>query len=163
LCALLEESIHEYMRGLPHRAYARLDQGIRNIMPEFSRFLQPVDHAFQKELYRMRVEHEPGVTFSKPDLFHIPFDKRHKVTRQRYSIPGLPCLYLGGTLYICWEELRRPKFESIHVARFQVADGQQISVLDFMQRPRHMAQNIRNNLPAANEDPQMLRFAALAV
>jgi hypothetical protein len=28
----------------------------------------------------------------------IPFEKRHEVV-------ALPCLYLGGSLYICWVEL----------------------------------------------------------
>jgi hypothetical protein len=97
-----------------------------------------VNHLFKSELYRIRRESKPGTSFDKPGLFHIPFEERHKVKRQRYSIPGLPSLYLGGSLYVCWEELRRPKFESIHVARFEVAPGEKITVLDFMARPRHM-------------------------
>jgi hypothetical protein len=165
LCGLLKAAIHEYMRGLPHKAYSHLDEGIRSVHAEFSRCISSdVDHPFLNELYRMRKEHEPGTTFAKRDLFHIPFDERQKVTRQRYSIPGLPCLYLGGSLYICWEELRRPKFESIHVARFQVAPGQRISVLDFMQRPPNMAAGVKTTTALANELPHLLNgFSALAV
>lgn len=46
------------------------------------------------------------------ELFHIPFDKLGKTTTQRYSTPGLPCLYLGTSLYGCWEELGRPPLYS---------------------------------------------------
>jgi hypothetical protein len=125
LCHSLKEAIHEYLRGLPHVAYARLDRGIRLIAAELRRYVsKQVTHPFMNQLYRMRVESQPGASFTKGDLFHIPFQLRHKVTRQRYSIPGLPCLYLGGSLYICWEELRRPSFESIHVVRCSRFCGQ---------------------------------------
>jgi hypothetical protein len=165
LCNLIRNAIHDYLRGLPHVAYARLDAGIRVIGAEFRRLIsENVDHSSMCELYRMRLESQPGATFTKGDLFHIPFQLRHKVKRQRYSIPGLPCLYLGGSLYICWEELRRPSFESIHVARFQPAPGQTISILNFEQRPPHTAQFIRGNVPNANEHPTLRAgYCALAV
>jgi len=53
------------------------------------------------------------------DLFHIPFDQRHKVASQRYSVPGLPCLYFGTSLYACWTELGCPPFADLHFSRFQ--------------------------------------------
>jgi hypothetical protein len=164
LCGSLKMAIREYMRGLPHKAYARLNEGIKGVQADFSRFPGPVDHPFIRELYRMRVEEAPGVTFGKPDLFHIPFDSREKVARQRYSIPGLPCLYLGGSLYVCWEELRRPRFESIHLARFEIVSEERVNILDFMQRPRHMAAGVKANPAMANEILHLRNgYCALAV
>ena len=32
---------------------------------------------------------------SNSQMFHIPFEMRDRVATQRYSFPGLPCLYLG--------------------------------------------------------------------
>ena len=59
------------------------------------------------KFYRIRrVEQH---TLTRAEMFHIPFQKRHLVSTQRYSIPGLPTLYLGDTIFICWEELNRPK------------------------------------------------------
>lgn len=58
-------------------------------------------------LYRMRTFKE-GKRFTYKDMFHIPFEKRGKVKTQRYSIPGYPCLYVGESIYACWEELQRP-------------------------------------------------------
>jgi hypothetical protein len=165
LCRFVKEAIREYLRGLPHLAYARLHEGILSVLGEFqTRIVTNVTHQFLNELYRMR--QEPGGTgaaFDKGGLFHIPFDLRHQVTRQRYSIPGLPCLYLGGSVFICWEELGRPSFESIHLARFQVAPGEHMSVLDFMARPKHVAEGVRRT-PDANDDPaERARFHGLAV
>lgn len=58
-------------------------------------------------LYRMR-RFEGGKRFIYKDMFHIPFEKRGKVKTQRYSMPGYPCLYVGESIYACWEELERP-------------------------------------------------------
>ena len=59
---------------------------------------------------------------------HIPFSKRGEVKTQRYSVPGFPCLYLGKSLYGCWEEMRRPDFGKVMVSR--VVSTQNIELLD---------------------------------
>jgi hypothetical protein len=66
---------------------------------------------------------------NKRDLFHIPFEKRQLVASQRYSIPGLPSLYLASSLWIAWEELGRPDLALIHASRFE--GGGNLRVLDF--------------------------------
>lgn len=53
-----------------------------------------------KRLFRVRKSERPLST--RKDIFHIPFNQRHLVSAQRYSVAGLPCLYLGTSLYICW-------------------------------------------------------------
>jgi len=52
--------------------------------------------------YRMRISEND---LSKEELFHIPFDKRERVSTARFSIPGFPCLYLGMSLEVCWNEI----------------------------------------------------------
>jgi len=61
-------------------------------------------------LYKAR-EGENHYLFSEEEMFHIPFDKRDKIGNQRYSISGIPCLYLGSSSYVCWEELGRVNFD----------------------------------------------------
>ncbi len=61
-------------------------------------------------LFRARCN-ESGFLYKKEEMFHIPFDKRYIIGNQRYSISGLPCLYLGGSPYICWEALGRPDYQ----------------------------------------------------
>jgi len=62
------------------------------------------------------------------EMFHIPFTKRGVVKTQRYSISGLPCLYLGYSVYGCWEEMGRPHLDECMVSRFQ--NTKQIKVFD---------------------------------
>lgn len=61
-------------------------------------------------------------------MFHIPLDKRGIVKTQRYSTPGYPCLYLGSSIYGCWEEMQQPKFDDLMISGFKTM--RDINVLD---------------------------------
>lgn len=53
--------------------------------------------------------------YEKKEMFHIPFEKRGIVGNQRYSMSGYPCLYLGSSIYCCWEETNRPNVDMFNV------------------------------------------------
>lgn len=53
------------------------------------------------------------------EMFHIPLDMRGIVKTQRYSTSGYPCLYLGESIYGCWEEMRRPPMIKCAVSRLE--------------------------------------------
>ena len=67
--------------------------------------------------YRIRI-HKTNFTLSQQEFFHIPFNLRGKVKTQRFSIPGFPSLYLGTTIYVCWEELNRPNINEFQANFF---------------------------------------------
>ena len=56
-------------------------------------------------------------------MYHIPFNMREKVESQRFSIPGLPCLYLSKSVYTCWMELKQPSDSELYVSRARVDDN----------------------------------------
>ena len=56
-------------------------------------------------------------------LFHIPFEKRHLVSSQRYSIPGYPILYLAGSLFTAWCEMDKPELAGMSFAGFKFKDN----------------------------------------
>lgn len=68
-------------------------------------------------LYRVRKSEK--FLEQRNDLFHIPFKLRHLVNAQRYSVAGLPCLYLGTSLYICWQEMGKPDFDKLYISAFK--------------------------------------------
>lgn len=68
-------------------------------------------------LYRVRKSEK--FLEKRNDLFHIPFKLRHLVSAQRYSVAGLPCLYLGTSLYICWQEMGKPDFDKLYISAFK--------------------------------------------
>jgi hypothetical protein len=137
LCDHIIEAVNRYLDGNPSRAFDVMAVALAEREEHLSAFMptDTVDHEMSV-LYRMRATTEPGERLSRRDLFHIPFDKRHRVGTQRFSIPGLPCLYLGGSLYVCWEELNRPDFNKIFMARFRAAHLANIRVLNIKYRPQ---------------------------
>jgi hypothetical protein len=67
---------------------------------------------------------------TRADMFHVPFSARRKVGPQRFSIPGLPCLYLGSSTYICWEELDRPSLDSLCFSKVCLRAGEKINIVN---------------------------------
>ena len=115
-------SLNNYYQGFPAAAYDNIKNALdaldsKNILPIQN---LPIIND-RNNFYRIRVSDNRSL--AKSDLFHIPFESREKVTTQRYSIPGLPCLYLGDSMFVCWEELNRPDFDRIHVSRFDLSQG----------------------------------------
>lgn len=68
-------------------------------------------------------------------MLHIPFSKREIVKSERFSIPGLPCLYLGNSSYACWIEMGRPADYQFNVSPV---------VLDNTQKVLNLAVSIRD-------------------
>ena len=78
-------------------------------------------------LYRGRPKENDKV-YDRLDMLHIPLDKRGLVKTQRFSCPGFPCLYLGNSIYCCWEELKRKPLESLMFSAFRAR--RQFSLFD---------------------------------
>ena len=64
------------------------------------------------------------------DMFAVPFKERRRLGNYRYSVSGYPCLYAGLSLYICWEELRRPTFDQVYATSLKLKDGNTLNLFD---------------------------------
>lgn len=109
---LINEALDFYYVGKTSLSYQKIKECLDLLV---SNDLLEVG-AINGDFYRIRIGN--NVNYSKKDLFHIPFQLREKVATQRYSIPGLPCIYMADSLYTAWEEMSRPEFNNIHVSRF---------------------------------------------
>lgn len=132
LCDSLKGAVSHYLKGQPSIAYNVLAAAIE----KFDDHL-PLDSIASdisnrsKDLYKIRVSND--LALNKMDMLHIPFELRGKASTNRYSIPGLPCLYLGSPPLICWEELNRPNKEKMHTSLFVAKD--EMKFLDFSVPP----------------------------
>lgn len=97
------------------------------------------------QFFRARLS-ENVVEFSAKEMLHIPFNLRHIVKSERFSIPGLPCLYLGNSSYVCWAEMGCPADH-----RFNVAPV----ILDNSQRVLNLTVSISNLLAFSEESSAM--------
>lgn len=78
--------------------------------------------------YRAR-KNQKSKLYQADGMFHICFEKRYLVGTQRYSYPGLPCLYLGSTVEVCCEELNCWE-KNLNIARFKKNTPDDIYVFD---------------------------------
>ncbi|WP_320978869.1 RES domain-containing protein [Bacteroides sp.] len=125
---LLNEIIKLQYLGLHSQAYnmfKKLLVGEKQII----NVLHPIYTKIGDSFYRMRTFTE-RVDLSYQDMFHIPLDKRGIVKTQRYSVPGYPCLYLGCSVYACWEEMRRPPLDTCMVSRFEQRQPSSLKFID---------------------------------
>lgn len=81
-----------------------------------------------ENLYRLRASNAGKL--SRKDIFHVPYSKRKYVNSYRFSIPGLPAIYLGSSLYVCWEEMSRISLDELYVSRFRFNVGESVSLLN---------------------------------
>lgn len=111
-------TIKEYYNGAPFKAYEKLNRTLRNEIKDLYAIIKQKEYLSDEDFYRIRVQ-EGNFGLSTSQMFHIPFELRGKVSTQRFSIPGFPSLYLGRTLYVCWEELNRPQIDTFQSIRFK--------------------------------------------
>jgi hypothetical protein len=138
LCEGLVTCLSEYLRGQPPKAFTVLTKTLSQVEPCFKAMYSKDNVATElKSLYRIRLS--TAAVLDRQEIFHVPFERRHLVATARYSIPGLPCLYLGGSAYACWLECNKPPLGSVHLSRFQPASGCALRILDFGWRPAQIA------------------------
>lgn len=115
----IEDTIDLVYKGLRSEAYSKF----KNVMDWkehgggiFCTLKRNDSTTILPEFYRIRkFENKFGKTYE--DMFHIPFNLRHIIKAQRFSVPGQPCLYLGTSINSCWEELGRPRMDSWMVSK----------------------------------------------
>lgn len=75
-------------------------------------------------MYKGRVNGEnPYVSYSYEDMFHIPLNLRKFTSTQRYSIPGIPCIYLAQNSYVVWKEMKMPRFDTLSISAFKITNN----------------------------------------
>ncbi|EKF7004268.1 TPA: hypothetical protein J1Z19_003440 [Escherichia coli] len=120
----LQKTLEEYLSGDIKTAYDIFDEVMSKEatitqLNHISILLKDICNE-KKPLYRVRKSETPLVEHD--EIFHIPFSKRYLVNAQRYSVAGQPCLYLGTSLYVCWQEMGKPDFDKLYISSFITND-----------------------------------------
>lgn len=122
----LTDSISNYLWGSQKGASNHFEQMIespfvKEKLLRLSETLESIEEGRKDKLFRIRVSENELI--EREELFHIPFTKRHLVSNQRFSIAGLPCLYLGSSIYVCWLEIQKPNFSNIYISGFKTTNS----------------------------------------
>lgn len=139
LCGHLSAAVDASLRGQPSRARQELESAIGRIKAELALLVsQSLSRAPMKVVYRMRTARS-GQSLTRAELFHIPYEKRDRVGAQRYSLSGVPMLYLSSSIYGCWEEMGRPELSSTWISAYRLREDKHVKVLNFAYRPAYVA------------------------
>lgn len=170
ICTSIEETremlvkIHScFLNGYFLEAYQFADKVIANQLELniISSKIDIVDYNsyYYKFFYRSRTGDSKS-NFKKDDMFNIPIEKRFIVGSQRFSAPGVPCLYLGSSSYVCWLEAGRPAENTFYVSAFYPLDD--LHILDLTLTPLSFneysfleIQNDEISIPAAKRQVEI--------
>jgi hypothetical protein len=110
-------TLDRYFEGNPAEAYQTLENTLK--ISKIGEILWK-DGVLPLGTDVFRIRNKSGnYPLNKCDLFHVPFHQRGLVQTQRFSIPGLPSLYLANCIYVAWEEMLRPDINSIQAVRMR--------------------------------------------
>lgn len=107
--------------------------------------------------YRARYSAERPLT--RRELFHNPFENRGIVSTNRYSIPGLPALYLGDSTYVCWEEYNRKDFRNLYFSRF--SNTEPLKMVKIQRLPDLIIQLSADNMSEERRMDILARYLSL--
>lgn len=125
-----------YFKGLHSLAFEDFKKAIKSLDLEDSPLV--VTQLKNEILYRGRIN-QVIEDFTKDEMYHIPLTKRGIINTQRYSFPGLPCIYAGASAYTCWVEMNRPLFEQFQVAKLEYNDAaRQKKIIDLSRVPQQL-------------------------
>lgn len=123
ICKYINEIVKNLEKGLHSTAYKKLSNLFVGTN-KYNNLKDNMPYSILEEgssLYRIRVkgDDEKYAEFKYSDMFHIPLNKKGIIRTQRYSSPGYPCLYVGESIYACWEEMHRSNFDLCMVSRLE--------------------------------------------
>lgn len=141
-CYKLIQSVNTYYLGFPAKAYSEFEDAM-SLIDEF--LFPPKAGQVAKDVHEpyYRARKDAGFkSLERKDMFHIPFENREYVTTQRFSVPGLPCLYLSNSVYVCWEELGRPDINKMQVSRLKL-ENYRLKYLDLSLSPSYLKRMLK--------------------
>ena len=127
-------TLTNYFKGNHYRAFENFTRAVDSLQIGGTKLL--VTPLGNEPLFRARIN-KTSDDFDEDGMFHIGLNSRSLVDSQRYSFPGLPCLYLASSAYTCWMELGRPSFDTFQVAMFTPKNAD-ASVIDLSKVPQQL-------------------------
>jgi len=118
LCIKMFSALSYYLKGKTGKAYLDMQEAYsasKDILIKKSKKKDSTGFEFG---FKARVIENAKERPTKEEMFHIPFQLRHLVPPNRYSIHGIPSVYLGTSIYDCYIELGKPRLEDFFVSLY---------------------------------------------
>lgn len=152
-------TLTNYLKGIHSNAFENFEKAVAHLDIEDSLLLSST--LGSDVLFRGRTNKDDE-DYDDDQMYHIPLNKRGIITTQRYSFPGLPCLYAGASVYTCWVEMNRPSFDKFQVATIEPNDAaQKLKVYDLSNIPQRLDRLSRE--PWFDEKEYLLYWPLMAI
>ena len=116
LAASIVDAWYRGSEGDVDSALASLDRGLGAVRKEIVSMSRRHSKILPGQCW-YRLAAWDGVS-AREHMFHTPFECPQ--LSYRFSTPAAPSLYLANSVYLCWLECGRPRFERCFVARFEI-------------------------------------------
>lgn len=157
---LIDRAVASYLMGIHSEAFNAFEQAVERIFHSVEGLLE--DELSDDLLFRGRVNESGCTDYDDGEMYHIPLSKRGIVSTQRFSFPGLPCLYLGASVYTCWTELDRPQIDCFQVAAIKpCVGGKMLKVIDLSKAPSRLSSLIKE--PGFTDEAYYLYWPLMAL
>lgn len=124
--------IEEFFNEIKNIYLLWIDSGVKGAFDKLNNLLERYQiNSFKAEISNSDIFFKGRVSeeyLTRWDMFHIPFNKRHLIGNQRYSLTGQPIVYMGKSVVDLVEELGVKELENFKVSTIQLPDG--IKVFD---------------------------------
>ncbi|MEA5003913.1 MAG: hypothetical protein VB081_10485 [Christensenella sp.] len=137
LCEKIIKTTADYLKGKTMTAYKDMNEAFTCISDILTKKSQNRYTTGAEFGFKARVISDSKTVPTREDMFHIPFEKRHLVQDNRYSIHGVPSVYLGRSIFDCYLELGKPELDNFWVSLFtfsqnaeNVLEANQINLID---------------------------------
>lgn len=168
----LEQAYFESISGSIEKARRR----IFNLLRKYNdRFIFPLGKSYAAKvlLFYSKPDEDAGTLYfyrarfcpdkinkdvDPKEMFHIPFNLRSKVSSERFSLPGIPCLYLADSSYIAQEEISKSTNSHLHFSCFRGTEVLNKSLIidlspsDNLSGIYHKRKHTKNGFEKATDD-----------
>ncbi len=139
ICAQHKEQIEVFFDEIKNIYLLWIDSRVKDAFDKLDNLLERHEiNYFQAEISNSDIFFKGRVSedyLTRWDMFHIPFNKRHLIGNQRYSLTGQPIVYMGKSVLDLVEELGVKEFKNFKVSTIQLPNDIKIfdlrnSILD---------------------------------
>lgn len=151
--------LSNYFRGIHYMAYENFEKALKDLNIDKSPLLY--SSLDENCIFRGRINNEHD-DYTDDQMFHIPLNRRTIISTQRYSSPGLPCLYAGASVYTSWVEMNRPTIDSMQLVALKPTEkALGMKVVDLSHIPEKI--NELSNEEWFDEDEYLLYWPLMAL
>ncbi|WP_028505922.1 RES domain-containing protein [Ruminococcus sp. FC2018] len=151
--------LSNYFRGNHYNAHNNFERALNALDIDESPLLY--SSLDEKCMFRGRINNELD-DYTDDQMFHIPLNRRTIISTQRYSSPGLPCLYAGASVYTSWVEMNRPTIDSMQLVALKPTEkALEMKVVDLSHIPEKI--NELSNEEWFDEDEYLLYWPLMAL